>query len=106
MSNLYSSKQKIALAIEVVEDFNGNQKVTTNIHEAMFAKLHKIEKKYQKFKIYDLSDFAISISELPEKHFRLMRAIGWLDHETEAPHKFYPNSALHNRRCLCKLAIY
>jgi calcineurin-like phosphoesterase family protein len=88
MSNLYSTKKKIALAHEVIENFNGNKKITISNHEAMFAKLHKIEKKYQKFRSYDLSDFAISLSELPEKHFRLMRSIGWLNHETEAPQKY------------------
>jgi hypothetical protein len=88
MSNLYSTRQKIALANEVIENFNGNKKLTTSIPDAMFAKLHKIEKKYQKFKVYDLSDFAIGLSELPLKHFKLMQTIGWLDHETEAPQKY------------------
>ncbi|MCC2625153.1 MAG: hypothetical protein K0R14_1026 [Burkholderiales bacterium] len=88
MSNLYPTKQKIALAHEVIENFNGNKKISVSHHEAIFTKLRKIEKKYQKFKLYDLSDFAIGLSELPEKHFLLMRSIGWLNPETEAPQKY------------------
>jgi hypothetical protein len=88
MSHLYSTKQKITLAHEVIENFNGNKKVAANNYDIMLTKLHKIEKKYQKFKTYDLSDFAISLSELPPKHFRLMRAIGWLNPETETPQKY------------------
>jgi len=50
--------------------------------------LHKIEKKYLKSKSYDLSDFAICLSELPPKHIQLMHTIGWLDYVTEEPQKY------------------
>lgn len=91
MSNLYSTKQKIAIANSVIEHACGN-KTTPGYDDPIFPKLHKIEKKYLKTKSYDLSDFAICLSELPEKHFKLMLAIGWLNGETEEPqyiHGFY-----------------
>jgi hypothetical protein len=47
-----------------------------------------MEMKYRKTKSYDLSDFAICLSEIPEMHFKLMLAIGWLDIETEEPEKY------------------
>jgi len=87
MSNLYSTKQKISIANSVIDHACGN-KTALGYNDPIFTKLHKIEKKYLKAKSYDLSDFAICLSELPEKHFKLMLAIGWLNGETEEPPKY------------------
>lgn len=87
MSNLYSTKQKIAIANNIINHIYGNNS-TLDYNDPILTKLHKIEKKYRKTKSYDLSDFAICLSEIPEKHFNLMLAIGWLDIETEEPEKY------------------
>jgi hypothetical protein len=87
MSHLYSAQQKIAIAHSVIEHACGN-KTSLGYNDPIFANLHKIEKKYRKAKSYDLSDFAICLSELPEKHFKLMLGIGWLDIETEEPKQY------------------
>ncbi|MCC2644225.1 MAG: hypothetical protein K0R94_3 [Burkholderiales bacterium] len=87
MSNLYSTKQKIAIANSVIEHACGN-KTSLGYNDPIFTKLHKIEKKHLKAKSYDLSDFAICLSELPEKHFKLMLAIGWISYETDEPRKY------------------
>ncbi|MCC2624805.1 MAG: hypothetical protein K0R14_678 [Burkholderiales bacterium] len=85
MSNLYSTKQKIAIANSVIEHARGN--IINLDYHAQITSLHKIEKKYRKTKAYDLSDFAICFSELPPKHVKLMQTIEWLHPETEAPQK-------------------
>jgi len=86
MSNLYSTKQKIAIANGVIKHACGDK--TKPSYNEQVTSLHKIEKKYLKSKSYDLSDFAICLSELPPLHLGLMRTIGWLDPETEGPQKY------------------
>ncbi len=86
MSNLYSTKQKISIANAIIKN-SCVDKVASGYNDPIFTKLHKIEKKYLKSRSYDLSDFAIGLSELPPRHFKLMRTIGWLDPETEKPQK-------------------
>ncbi len=87
MSNLYSTKQKISIASSVIKHACGD-KTALGYNDPILTSLHKIEKKYLKSKSYDLSDFAICLSELPPIHLGLMRTIGWLDHETEGPQKY------------------
>jgi hypothetical protein len=88
MAHLYSTKQKIALANNIIQNSCGN-KDYSGYNDQLFKILRKIEKKYLKNKSYDLSDFAICLSELPHKHLKLMLTIGWLHPETEAPHKYF-----------------
>ncbi len=87
MANLYSTKQKIALADGVIQHACGN-KTSLGYNDPLFTILHKVERKYLKKKVYDLSDFAICFPELPPKHLQLMQMIGWLHPETEAPQKY------------------
>ncbi|HLX53344.1 MAG TPA: hypothetical protein VKR58_05360, partial [Aquella sp.] len=87
MSNLYSTKQKIAIAINVIKHSYGNNS-TLDYNGPILTQLHKLEKKYRKTKSYDLCDFTICLSELPERHFKLMLAISWLNGETEEPRKY------------------
>lgn len=87
MSNLYSTKQKISIANAVIKHACGD-KTALGYNEPILTRLHKIEKKYLKSKSYDLSDFAICLSELPPMHLGLMRTICWLDPETEGPQKY------------------
>ena len=81
----YSIKQKIDLANGVIAEYCGDEK-SPGWNAPMFKHLRKMERKYNKNPgRYDLSDFCLKLSELPEKHFRLMRAINWLDDFTDAP---------------------
>jgi hypothetical protein len=85
MSNLYSTKQKIDLANSVIVEFCGGT-TALGYQSPMFSKIRKMEQRYNDNNGYcDLSDFCITLSEIPSKHFRLMRAIGWLDYDTEEP---------------------
>jgi hypothetical protein len=86
MSNLYSTKQKISIANNIIKHVCGDKTIPD--YNGHLTALHKVERKYRKNKTYDLSDFAICFPELPQKHLKLMQTIGWLHPETEAPQKY------------------
>lgn len=86
MADYFTTKQKIELANSVIAELCGEQTLLGYQHP-IFIKIRKMEEKYiaSDGRYCDLSDFSISLSELPQKHFRLMLVIGWLDHEEEQP---------------------
>jgi hypothetical protein len=88
MSDFYTTKHKLNLAKSVISSFCGD-KTALGYNNPDFKILQKMEHKYNKSqgRHYDLSDFCIRLTEIPETHYRLMVTINWLEHLSEAPVK-------------------
>lgn len=86
MANYFSTRQKIALANNVVSEFFNNNNIS-GCHTLMLDEIRKMEQIYisSNCRHWDISDFCIRVAEIPVKHFKLMVAIRWLDIDTEEP---------------------
>ena len=79
----YTTQQKIDLANSMIDEFCDG---TSAVNEFMLKHLRKLEKKYNKSPDSYLQQyFTIPLSDVPEKHIKLMAALDFFEFETGMP---------------------